>query len=232
VSLEIFSPRVRFSPKAHLLISGQIAEKPYIMPVSLVSYDIETMIILGAAVVSTVAHRHSGRGYAIGKDTAIASPNVFRVVYRYVQASTLIAALGAIYIDSFWLFKIPRPGWLSLSGSVLTLTSLVIFLHAKRILGHAYSPCFDSFVPQRLVMVGIYRYVRHPIYTANLALLTGIFLTSGSLWVAFNVILLLPFYFSSSRAEEGALQNRFSEYASYAARTGGFLPRLHSLRRG
>lgn len=198
----------------------------------LVLSDIETLVILGTAVVSTVAYGRYGQAYAIGKHTAIASPSAFRLVYRYVQASTLIAALGAIYMDSFWLLEVPRPVWLSLSGSALTLVSLAIFLHAKRVLGLAYSPCFDSFVPQQLVMAGIYRYIRHPIYTANLALLTGIFLTCGSLWVAFNVILLLPFYFWSSRAEERALAYRFSEYASYAARTGGFLPRLDLLRRG
>lgn len=198
----------------------------------LVLSDMETVVILGTAVVSTVAYGRCGRVHAIGKDTAIASPSAFRLVYRYVQASTLIAALGAIYMDSFWLLKVPRPVWLSLSGSALTLVGLAIFLHAKRVLGLAYSPCFDSFVPQGLVMTGIYRYVRHPIYAANLALLTGLFLMSGSLWVAFNVILLLPFYFCSSRAEERALQNRFSEYAGYVARTGGFLPRLGLLRKG
>jgi len=118
--------------------------------------------ILATAILSSLAYRSPRLCYTSGKDTLIRSPRMFRFIYRYVQVSTLAAAVGAMYLGSPWLLKIPRPGWLSFIGFLLTLTALALFLHAKAALGDAYSPCFDSFVPAKVVISGVYRYIRHP----------------------------------------------------------------------
>jgi protein-S-isoprenylcysteine O-methyltransferase Ste14 len=186
--------------------------------------------VIGGAVLSAYAYGRAGRGYAAGKDTAIPSPWAFRFVYRYALASTLAAALGAIYSDAPWLLKVPCPTWLSTVGIALTAAALAMLLHAQRVLGHAYSPCFDSFIPANIVTRGVYRHVRHPIYAANLALLMGIFLATGSGWVLLNVAIILPFYCYCVRAEERALAERFPGYGSYQARTGRFLPRLGGMK--
>jgi protein-S-isoprenylcysteine O-methyltransferase Ste14 len=77
-----------------------------------------------------------------------------------------------------------------------------------------------------LVVSGLYRFVRHPIYTG--VLLIGISLTlSGGLFphIIFLVLLYLLLWYKA-RFEEQLLAARYREYADYASRTGRFFPRL------
>lgn len=77
-----------------------------------------------------------------------------------------------------------------------------------------------------LVITGLYRRVRHPIYTA---ILFGLFivalnkqnLVALSVW-AFLALLL----YQKSKFEESLLRDKFSNYADYENSTGRFLPKI------
>ena len=71
---------------------------------------------------------------------------------------------------------------------------------------------------------GLYRYVRHPIYTGVLAMSWARTAASGDRrQVALSVLLMLLFY-GKSTLEEQVLARRFSAYPSYAAGTPRFIP--------
>jgi protein-S-isoprenylcysteine O-methyltransferase Ste14 len=77
-----------------------------------------------------------------------------------------------------------------------------------------------------LVTDGLYRFARHPIYTGVLTL--GLAMTiSGGLFphALFFVALLLLLNYKAS-FEEQLLRARYVDYASYAEKTGRFLPKL------
>ena len=77
-----------------------------------------------------------------------------------------------------------------------------------------------------LVTDGLYRFARHPIYTGVLAI--GLAMTlSGGLFphVLFFIALVVLLNYKAS-FEEQLLRARYVDYASYAEKTGRFLPKL------
>jgi protein-S-isoprenylcysteine O-methyltransferase Ste14 len=81
-----------------------------------------------------------------------------------------------------------------------------------------------------LVITGLYRRVRHPIYTA---ILFGLFIValnkqsfvSLTVWVSLSLLL-----FQKSKFEESLLRDKFSNYAEYEKSTGRFLPKIRKAK--
>ncbi len=77
-----------------------------------------------------------------------------------------------------------------------------------------------------LITSGLYKYVRHPIYTGILLTVFGYAFYSGSFSrVAISVFLLILFYFKTNYEEQKLLQ-KYPEYLAYKAQTGRFIPSL------
>ncbi|MEQ8763132.1 MAG: isoprenylcysteine carboxylmethyltransferase family protein [Planctomycetota bacterium] len=181
-------------------------------------------------VVSARAYRHADRRYEDGKSERIASPCHFSWVYRWIQASTLIGGFSAYLTSWPILLEVHESRALLWAGQLVMLLGLWLFVFSKRTLGAEYSPCFDSWVSQRIVRSGPYAKIRHPIYTANLMILGGLFLATGSVWLGLNALVLFAYYLVAARREESALGKRYPEYAAYRREAGQFLPRaFHSL---
>lgn len=71
---------------------------------------------------------------------------------------------------------------------------------------------------------GLYRFVRHPIYSGVLLLAAGITATNGGL-VALGVFVALILVLNTkARFEERLLIERFPDYGNYARRTPRFVP--------
>jgi len=82
--------------------------------------------------------------------------------------------------------------------------------------------------PKHLVVVGLYRYVRNPMYVAILILLTGWSCAVGSRSLAWYTIgLAIAFHLRVVLYEEPRLQRMFGdEWTAYAASVSRWLPRL------
>ncbi|MGY5851672.1 methyltransferase family protein [Salegentibacter sp. F14] len=81
----------------------------------------------------------------------------------------------------------------------------------------------------QLITHGLFKYIRHPIYSGILlsAFSLALYLGSGyKLLIAF--LLLILFYFKS-RYEEKLLQQKFPEYRQYMKRSGRFFPWFSNL---
>lgn len=79
---------------------------------------------------------------------------------------------------------------------------------------------------------GLYRYVRHPIYTGLLLAAASVTAISGSGARAVALVLLVVLLTIKARWEEVRLERRFEGYADYAARTARFVPRPRRRTRG
>ena len=110
-------------------------------------------------------------------------------------------------------------------GGILFLVGGVGALLSALFLGRALTP-----IPQPngtgLKARGVYRWVRHPMYTSVLVACVGIAVSRGSTVVWLLVLILALFFEVKTRLEERFLIEEYDGYASYAARTGKFIPGL------
>ena len=64
------------------------------------------------------------------------------------------------------------------------------------------------------------------IYTANMILMLGIFLSSASALILINTVILFVYYLLSALVEEKAILKKFPKYRKYKSDTGMFLPNI------
>jgi protein-S-isoprenylcysteine O-methyltransferase Ste14 len=80
-----------------------------------------------------------------------------------------------------------------------------------------------------LVTNGIYRFIRHPIYTGIMMVLAGYGLYSAHAGKLVIVVFLAILFYFKSVYEEQMLGNAYPGYEEYRRRTGRFLPRLKNI---
>ncbi len=139
------------------------------------------------------------------------------------QAVLLIAIIlipGADHWD--------RPGWLMTLASVLTVAGIVIIAMGAFGLGSALTPTPVPRQTGELQTDGLYRLVRHPVYTGVLLAVCGVALGSGNLVQVVLLAATFGFFTVKARWEEQRLLERYPEYAAYAARTSRFFPGLRT----
>ncbi len=145
-----------------------------------------------------------------------------RRLLGWIAVAAQFAAIVAILVSSGSSAGGPRWAWLL--GLVCLGVGAVILVAAFINLGAALTP---TPVPNGagLRQNGMYRRIRHPIYTGVLLVMLGVVLRSPG-WVpaALWVVLLLILE-SKARWEERMLSATFPEYAGYLRRTGRFLPK-------
>ncbi len=78
----------------------------------------------------------------------------------------------------------------------------------------------------RLASTGIYRRVRHPMYTSVLLGALAAWLADPNAWRLAAWMALLAVLVAKARREERYLLQRFPAYADYRARTWALLPGL------
>ncbi|MDP1815617.1 MAG: methyltransferase [Leadbetterella sp.] len=77
-----------------------------------------------------------------------------------------------------------------------------------------------------LITSGLYKYVRHPIYTGILLTVFGYSIYSASIpRLIISLLLLILFYFKT-HYEAYKLSQKYPDYSAYKARTGRFIPKL------
>lgn len=120
------------------------------------------------------------------------------------------------------------PGWVKGLGVVISVAGVVIGVVASLRLGTALTPTPVPSDRGQLTTTGLYRFVRHPIYTGVLTIVAGVVVRSGSVAKAVVALLLLVFFTVKARWEEQQLAERYPGYAEYAESTPRFIPRFFS----
>jgi protein-S-isoprenylcysteine O-methyltransferase Ste14 len=111
-------------------------------------------------------------------------------------------------------------------GWAVFAAGLALFVVAWSALGRAFTPNPAPKDNAQLTMHGVYRVMRHPMYTAVLLCALGWSMVwGGAIHYALSIALAV-FFDAKSRAEERWLVRRYLQYAHYQASTGRFLPKL------
>ncbi|MGF6311558.1 protein-S-isoprenylcysteine O-methyltransferase Ste14 [Bradyrhizobium sp. i1.8.4] len=119
----------------------------------------------------------------------------------------------------------PAQAWL---GVVLAIAALVMFRLTHRALGRNWSLSLDVRENHHLITDGIYRKIRHPMYSAfwlwavAQALLLPNWVAGFAGLIGFGTL----FFGRVAREEQMMLETFGDEYRAYMARTGRIMPRL------
>jgi protein-S-isoprenylcysteine O-methyltransferase Ste14 len=144
-----------------------------------------------------------------------------------VNAAGVIAYLS----DPAWMAwsSIGLPRWLRWSGMVLGAAAAVTLVWTLHTLGRNLT---DTVVTRRahtLVVIGPYRWVRHPFYAGVATCLFGTAIASANWFHMAGALALLVMFRLRVPVEEAKLHERFgAAYRDHRARTGRFLPRVGS----
>lgn len=109
----------------------------------------------------------------------------------------------------------------------LLLSSLVLAVHGFYLLRKVGRPKGGIEDTTTLVLLGAYRYIRHPLYASLLLLAWGVFFKDPSLLGAILVLVTSAFLIATARVEEAENLHKFGgDYAEYMKTTRMFIPFL------
>jgi protein-S-isoprenylcysteine O-methyltransferase Ste14 len=146
-----------------------------------------------------------------------------------VVGSALLASITAYFAwpDVLpWMF-VNVPAWVRVAALFPAVGSVVLLTWAHATLGPEFATTLRLKSDHKLVTVGPYAHIRHPIYTAYFVLFvaTGVFTRSWIIGVL-GMIVIGTLMTSRLVREESMLRERFGkEYEEYARQVGRFIPR-------
>ena len=156
----------------------------------------------------------------------------------FEKIKDFIAFLGMAFIPLISIFtpflnnfeiKIPL---LILFFSIIGIAlDLYFFYLIHKQLGMNWSPILEIKENQKLIKDGVYKYIRHPMYTQLLLwnILQGILL-SNYFVEFFGILTMVIFYFSRINSEEELMIEEFGEeYIKYMENTGRLFPKFNCL---
>ncbi|MBK9985333.1 MAG: isoprenylcysteine carboxylmethyltransferase family protein [Saprospiraceae bacterium] len=131
----------------------------------------------------------------------------------------------------FILYVVPLFSFPFHINTVIRYISLILAIFGVLIMGLAILQLNKNLTPfptpkedGTLIQNGVYKFIRHPIYTGIILIAIGFGLFHQSLWEIFiGIVLWVLFYFKSSY-EEKLLSKHFLNYTAYTKTTGRFFP--------
>ena len=100
-------------------------------------------------------------------------------------------------------------------GFLIIIIAFIILLVAIKDLGRNLSPFPRPRNNSNLVTVGIYRFIRHPMYYSLIFISFGVFITKLTIYYLFLSTSLFLIIKSKIALEEQYLNNKFSNYLLY-----------------
>lgn len=104
------------------------------------------------------------------------------------------------------------------------ILGVVVLLVGAAELGTSLTPLPLPLPHGRLRRRGLYRFVRHPLYSGVDLVALGTAVRSGSVLVASAAVGLVVWFMVKARWEEAHLRERYPDYDDYAAVTPRFVP--------
>lgn len=146
-----------------------------------------------------------------------------------VSAAGIGMDLPFLYLFTPWLdfANYNLPGWFGWVGTVAFAGAVLMLWKSHADLDRNWSATLQILGRHSLVTTGVYRYIRHPMYTAHLlwAIAQGLLLSNWLAGWAF-LVLSVPLYVVRIPKEERMMLEHFGEaYRVYKSRTGGMIPR-------
>jgi protein-S-isoprenylcysteine O-methyltransferase Ste14 len=194
-----------------------------------VSFWLIILAVLGYGLLHTLLASVEMKAHArnwFGSKT----DRVYRLAYNFIAIFTLlpILFLPVLLVDEE-IYRIHLP-WVIVTLSIQALAVIILVIGLRQtgissFIGFRQLLLPEDTSPPRLITNGLYRYVRHPLYSAGLAF---IWLLPIMTWNLFALLIGLSAYIIiGAYFEERKLLNEFGDdYAKYRQRTPMLIPGL------
>lgn len=160
---------------------------------------------------------------------AVENEGKVSVAFRTILSFGLILCL-ILYLfnpKSLTGLSLKIPYSLRMLGLLGAISSLPLLYHIHQELGKYWSPDLVLQEDHQLVTTGVYRWVRHPMYSALGVFMVGISLLSAHLVIILPHFLTLLTILSRIGKEEKMMENSFGvEYLQYEKQTGRLIPKF------
>ncbi|MEM1321135.1 MAG: protein-S-isoprenylcysteine O-methyltransferase [Bacteroidota bacterium] len=141
-----------------------------------------------------------------------------------------MAVLPLLYILSPWLnfANYQLPTWAAVIGILLIPPTLWLFYRSHKDLGLNWSPSLEVRSEHNLVTNGVYKNIRHPMYTSIWLwiILQPLLLQNYIAGLSGLVFFGILYFLRVDREENMMIQQFGEEYRDYMGRTGRLLPKL------
>lgn len=112
-------------------------------------------------------------------------------------------------------------------GTVMIVLGCFINIFGRFNLGKNWSDHIKIYDTHTLVIEGMYKYVRHPLYASIILMLFGGCIAYRN-WLnaILTVFIFIPFIYYRAKQEEQLLSQQFEQYKNYKNTTGMFFPKI------
>lgn len=144
--------------------------------------------------------------------------------YLFVGIQLLLFVLYTVPIIQI---QVNVPHWLETLGLAITVMGMILIGWAFLSLSTSLSPFPTPKNNNELKTDGLFKWVRHPIYSGLILFFGGYAMAGGSIHKSTITILLYILFYYKSIYEEQLLINRYdSKYINYIKKTGRFFPKF------
>lgn len=144
--------------------------------------------------------------------------------YAFAQTILLILFAAAVLLSpKSYLFDAPNA---RVAGNFLGAAGVLLIVFAFLSLRGAIQIAPEPKPGAKLVESGVYKYLRHPIYTGIVFCVIGLFLRTPTIWIGLANAVVIVFVFFKARFEEKLLLAVYPDYGAYRSRTWGLFPGL------
>lgn len=164
------------------------------------------------------------RGHSTANARASATKSSSLTLVKAAKIAILLGLFAQLFLPAILPITSDSEK-LQLAGAIIFTFGLAIALLARIALGNNWSDIEIGRVKDdhALVNRGVYRYVRHPIYTGDLAMLAGFELCLNS-WLLIAVVAIAIPTISRAIREEKGLAKSVTGYDAYCTQTKRFIP--------
>jgi protein-S-isoprenylcysteine O-methyltransferase Ste14 len=135
-----------------------------------------------------------------------------------------------VYVFSSWLdfANYNLPGWLGWAGVVLFAFAIWLLWRSHHDLGRNWTPTVAKRYDAELITIGVYKYIRHPMYTAHLIWAIAQIMILHNYLAGYSFLIVqVPFYFIRIKNEERMMIEQFGvAYKSYMKKTRRLIPKI------
>ncbi len=189
-------------------------------------------ILLPILFIGFIAHRgyYTRKFSRAGESTIKEREETWALKLANLLSLPALLATALYIISPEWMAwsSLPLPAWLRWAGVGLAVLGFALLQWAHQALGRNWSDTPRLTKDQTLITSGPYHWIRHPIYTAFLLIMSAPFFLSanwiiGGLWIGMTALEVI----SRIKFEEAAMAEHFGDhYRAYMEKTGRLLPKL------
>jgi protein-S-isoprenylcysteine O-methyltransferase Ste14 len=151
-------------------------------------------------------------------------PILYLIGFLFMINFRFLGRLG-IPTNKLATLLLPHTTVLNIIIVILLIAGLIIAIAARRTLARNWSGAVALKEDHELITTGLYKYVRHPIYTGMLLMILGTALSVATLGACIGFFIILVGILLKLRQEEALLTKHFAQsYLSYKKCTRTLIP--------